>query len=321
VTRLVSAPSQAEPAIAARRGAVLVHPGALGDVLLAIPALRALRMAMHGEPVLVAAEPRLADLVRALGEADGALGLDALGVSALFAGAPPPAGSPLDRARRVVSFLGARDPAFVAALSAAAPRVDVAASTPPDGPVWQHLVRTVDPFAVPPVQPVVVPAALRAEGEALLVGAGWRPPAPLAIVHPGAGGEAKRWPSHKFARVVETLARRGMTMAIHVGPADAAAVTAVRDAARVSSVVLHEPPLPVLAGALRSARLYLGNDSGVSHLAAAVDTPSVILFTHALRAWRPWSAVPAIVTVDPGNPDDADVDRVLRTVDAVLGRS
>jgi ADP-heptose:LPS heptosyltransferase len=321
VTPLASAPSEPNPAIAAPRGAVLVHPGALGDVLLAIPALRALRMAMHPEPVVVAAEPRLADLVRSLGEADGALSLDALGVSALFAGAPLPAGSPLDGTRRVVSFLGGRDPRFVAALSVATPRVDVAPSTPSDGRVWQHLVRTVDPSAEPPLEPVIVPPALRAEGEALLVRGGWRPPAPLAIVHPGAGGEAKRWASHKFARVVETLARRGMTVAIHDGPADAAAVAAVRETTRVSSLVLDEPRLPALAGALTSARLYVGNDSGVSHLAAAVGTPSVILFTDALRAWRPWSSAPAIVTVDPGHPDDAEVDRVLRAVDVVLGQS
>jgi lipopolysaccharide heptosyltransferase III len=320
VTRVATAGS-ASSSVTVRRGAVLVHPGALGDVLLAIPALRVLRRAMRGESVVLAAEPRLAGLVHALAEADGALTLDALGVSALFAGNTPPASSPLHGARRVLSFLGARDPAFVAALSAAAPRVDVAPSTPPDGPVWQHLVQTVDASAIPPLEPVVVSPAMRAEGQALLAGAGWRLPAPLAIVHPGAGGEAKRWAAHKFARLVEALSRQGMTVAIHAGPADAAAVAAVGNATRVSCVTLHEPPLPALAGALASARLYVGNDSGVSHLAAAVGTPSVILFTDALAAWRPWSSAPAIVTIDPGHPDEADVDRVLHAADAVLNQS
>ena len=59
----------------------------------------------------------------------------------------------------------------------------------------------------------------------------------------------------------------------------------------------------------------------MSHLAAAAGTPSVILFTDALRAWRPWCSAPTIVTIDPGNPDEADVGRVLGAVDAVLGQS
>lgn len=317
-----SAANPSGPGAAGRpagHGAFVIHPGALGDVLLAIPALRVLRAARPSEPVVLAAEPRLATLLRDLGEADGALALDALGVRALFAGEDLPCASALHGARRIVSFLGARDPAFVARLGAVAPRVDVASSAASDRPVWQHLVRTVDPCADPPLTAVSVPASLRARGAALLADAGWREPARLAIVHPGAGGEAKRWSARKFARVIEMLVERGLTVAIHAGPVDGGAVAAVTAAVRVAVLTLHEPPLAVLAGALTSAAIYLGNDSGVSHLAAAVGTPSVILFTEAGRAWRPWSVAPCLVPIEPSRPDAADLDPVLASVAALLG--
>ncbi len=305
---------------ARREGALLLHPGALGDVLLAVPALRALRTAVAPELVTLAAEPRLARLVHALGEADAALPLDALGVGALFAGEALPTDSPLSRARRVVSFLGARDPAFAARMTAAAPRVDVAPSTPTDGLVWQHLVRTIDTDAAPSLAPVDVPAVLCADGAALLTRTGWDGRTPLAIVHPGAGGDAKRWAVDKFTRLIETLAERGMAIAIHEGPADARAVAAVTATTRVRLAVLHEPPLPALAGALKSAAVYIGNDSGISHLAATIGAPSIVLFTTAMRSWRPWSAAPTIVSIDPRHDDDTSFARVLHAIDATLAR-
>ena len=53
---------------------------------------------------------------------------------------------------------------------------------------------------------------------------------------------------------------------------------------------LVEPDLPLLAGVLAEANAYLGGDSGISHLAAAAGTPSVILYPQATQArWAPWS--------------------------------
>ena len=70
-------------------GATLaIHPGALGDVLLAIPALRTLRVERPGQALVLAAQPRLGRLLTTLGEVDRALDFESLGLGALFTAEP-----------------------------------------------------------------------------------------------------------------------------------------------------------------------------------------------------------------------------------------
>jgi ADP-heptose:LPS heptosyltransferase len=143
-------------------------------------------------------------------------------------------------------------------------------------------------------------------------------PRPWLFVHPGAGGAAKQWPAGAFARVVTTLAARArVNVLMHQGPADAAAVAALRAHLGDGVVRLVEPSLPALAGALAQAGVFLGNDSGVSHLAAALGVPSVILFDRRNLDWRPWSAAACARTVTLARVVDGEVDAV---VDDLLGR-
>jgi ADP-heptose:LPS heptosyltransferase len=79
---------------------------------------------------------------------------------------------------------------------------------------------------------------------------------------------------------------------------------------------LRRPELTTLAGVLALSTAYLGNDSGVSHLAAAVGTPSVVLFATANLAWRPWAREPEIIKVTPASLEARDV----ATVRAALAR-
>jgi ADP-heptose:LPS heptosyltransferase len=305
------------PTSAADRPLTLaVHPGALGDVLLAIPALRALRQAHAGAALALAAQPRIAALLVALGEADQGLPFDALGLDALFVGGPLRDASPLRRARHVVSWFGAGDPVFVRALTALAPGARVESSTAPGVPVWRHLLRAVDGAAAR--EPVRVPPGLRERARAALREAGWSGSPPLVILHPGAGSTAKRWPVEGFATIADRATAAGYVVAVHEGPADRAAVEALLSRAGRPVIRFRDPALPVLAGALAEAALYVGNDSGVSHLAAAVGAPAIILFTPALRAWEPWSPTPRVVEVTATALDPADLGAVAAAVSDVL---
>ena len=279
-------------------GATLVlHPGALGDVLLAVPALRALRARHPERPLVLAAQPRLGDLLAALGEVDRAVDFEALGLDALFTSPPGPPRLAIARAGRVVCWFGSRDPGFAAAVRALAPGAVVAA---PAGTgevsVWRHLLGTVgSPIdgaaaSADAWRSVTVTHPMRAAGQQALREAGWDGVTPLLALQPGAGGAAKCWPVAGFAAIVRELSHaRALAIAVHQGPADAEPAAALVAALGPGAIALREPTLPVLAGALAAAALYVGNDSGVSHLAAAVGAPSVVLFTSRLLAWRPWA--------------------------------
>jgi heptosyltransferase III len=294
-----------------------VHPGALGDVLLAIPALRALR-ASAGGPLLLAAQPRLSGLLEALGVVDGHVAFDALGLDALFVDDPTrlPRLPPL---RRLVSWFGARDPVFVRRLGALVPGAVVAPSVGDGTRVWEHLLTTV---GAPPgdwCAPLVAPPAVRAAGQAALAAAGADAPPPWLFVHPGAGGPAKRWPAQAFARAITTLAARArMNVVAHQGPADAEAAAALRRHLGDGVVWLVEPAPTALAGALASARLYLGNDSGVSHLAAALGVPGLVLFDPRHLAWQPWWPGARCRVVTLAYAVAAEVDAVIEELTGMM---
>jgi ADP-heptose:LPS heptosyltransferase len=297
------------------RPALAIHPGALGDVLLAIPALRALRA---GGPVALAAQPRVAALLQALGVVDEALAFDSLGFDALFTDDTSRAPR-LERFERLMCWFGARDPSFTGRLRALVPDAVVAPSVRPGRPVWQHLLETVGAPAGQWRAPLEVPERVRALGAEALAAAGMDAPRPWLVVHPGAGSPAKQWPAEAFARVVTTLAARArMNVLVHQGPADGAAVTALRRHLGDGAVRLVEPSLPALAGVLAHAALFVGNDSGVSHLAAALGVPSVVLFDARHLDWRPWWAGARVRTVTLTAAVAGEVDAVVNDLLGLL---
>jgi len=286
---------------------LIIHPGALGDVLQAVPALRGLRARTPGATLMLAGQPRLGRLLVALGVVDEARAFDGLGLEALFTDGPiPPALAEwLGGFARVVSWFGAREPTYRARLGALAAELTVARPVPDDEtPVWRHLLATVP-----------APTLVESEAVAPIRPGGARPGSAALIVHAGSGGAWKQWPPERFAEAIgEVTARHAVTVVLHQGPADRAAVDALL--ARLDHPVerLVEPELPALAAVLSGARAYLGGDSGISHLAAAVGAPSVVLFPPAhLPRWSPWSpsARPVAMTGD-------ETPRVIRELERML---
>jgi ADP-heptose:LPS heptosyltransferase len=291
-------------------------------VLLAVPALRALKAAQPSAAVVLAAQPWIGSLLAALGAIDAHRSFDALGLETLFVDDGRPARvEALQAASRVVCWFGARDPVFVSRLAQTAPGAIVAAPAG-DGTVavWEHLLQAVAAPAGDWCGALAVPPALRADGHRALRAAGWDGATPLLLVHPGAGGPDKRWPTAGFARALAgVVEERRVSVVIHAGPADRDAAATLASELGGTPLRLDEPPLPRLAGALSHAAAYLGNDSGISHAAAAVGVPSLILFEAAKLAWRPWCAVARPLVVNPSALEAGDVSAVVAGARALLG--
>jgi predicted lipopolysaccharide heptosyltransferase III len=116
---------------------------------------------------------------------------------------------------------------------------------------------------------------------------------PFALFHPSTALFTKQWPTENFARVAEFLHGLGMA-AVAVGSRPEAGVLgAFKDVSAVPVVTFDDLTLPEITALASRARLFVGNDSGVAHIAAAVGTPAVVIFGSSDRDhWRPWTHAP-----------------------------
>lgn len=103
-------------------------------------------------------------------------------------------------------------------------------------------------------------------------------PGTYVCVHPGARLPSRRWQPRRFAEVADRLADNGMKIVLTGAPDEAALVGAVEREMRVPALNLcGKTELGALAALIAQARLVVCNDTGISHVAAAVATPSVIV--------------------------------------------
>lgn len=107
-----------------------------------------------------------------------------------------------------------------------------------------------------------------------LKGAGVRE---FAILNPGAGWGAKRWPAERYGHVAKALGRDGVRSIVNYGPGEedlACAVEAASDGAAVAT----KTSISELIALTRRAKLFVGGDTGPLHLAAALHVPVVAVF-------------------------------------------
>ena len=244
----------------------------LGDLLVAVPALRALaRYYPDRELVLAAPEP-LAELALASGAVDELLPTDrpeelawprtrppALAVN--LHGAGPQSHQALDRTRPAAR-IGFRNAGW--------PGPDwatVAARFPHERARWCALLEAFGIPADPGDLRLPVPPGVTGNG-------------PAVIVHPGAGFGAKCWPADRFAAVAAALERDGGPVVITGSAAERPLAEQVARSAGLPAgrVLAGRTDLGRLSGLVAGAGLVICGDTGIAHLASAYGTPSVVLF-------------------------------------------
>ena len=273
---------------------LLVRAGALGDLLLLRRSVAALRTAGH-RVRLVAPASGAVLVGPGPGEVDALLPWDAPEVATLLAETPPVRGPVVDalaaadvvvawtRSTDVAEALGrvarrllTHDP--VAPSGLARRGFDSAGATGNGGGHVSHwLARALEPLGLDATADPPLLSFTRAERDEAARRVAGLPPGFLAI-HPGSGSPSKNWPAERFLELARRWAsarpRLEKPFLLSLGPAEAEHGLAVPSTA----VVAREWPLRVLGAALVRAGLYVGNDSGASHLAAAAGAPTLALF-------------------------------------------
>ena len=283
-------PGTRRPDPAPRPAVVVLRALGLGDLLTAVPALRALADAFPRHPRLLAAPAVLAPLARASGAVDEVVPTEGLG---------EPLHPRLHGAGLAVNLHG-RGPESHDLLLAAEPRRLVAFTHPAvpassQGPRWrsdEHEVarwcRLLEESGI-----AADPARLDLE----------LPPGPLphgaagaTVVHPGATSPSRRWPPERFAEVARSELARGRRVIVTGGPSEVALADDVAARAGLPESAVHAGQGGVLtiARLVAAADRVVCGDTGVAHLATALRTPSVVLFGPISPAlWgppsdRPW---------------------------------
>jgi hypothetical protein len=285
-------------------------------MLLLRRALFALGSAGYEATLLAPSAPAAALVGPGPADVCSVLAWEAADVAALLSDAPRP--GPL--ADRLAGFDAAlaftRNGALVASLRTRVPRL--AQRDPEPGPgihasAW--LAQSAEELGIPATSeaPALEPTAHESAAAAHLLE---RLPHGFLSLHPGSGAPRKNWPAERFAAVASALSGRRPWLLVE-GEADREAVEAVRQRAPGAIVAKGLPPR-VLGALLSRAGLFIGNDSGVSHLAAAFGAPTLALFGPTDPAvWAPVGPRTKALRASEGRLEALETGTVLLAASAL----
>lgn len=115
----------------------------------------------------------------------------------------------------------------------------------------------------------------------------------IALIHPAAAFETKQWATENFAKIIDYLASRDVFSVAVAAPKEEHIIKELSE--KTSSIFqgFTDLTLPEITALASKAKIFIGNDSGIAHIAAAVQTPSIVIFGSSnVNHWRPWTDAP-----------------------------
>ncbi len=318
---------------------LIIRGGAIGDFILTLPVLAALRAQLPKARLEVLGYPHIAQLALAGGLSDAVRSIEARPLAGFFArkGALDPALEEYFAGFAIViSYLFDPDEIFQANVARCSKAQFIAGPHRPDetagihatkvflkplerlaifdadpepklfiNPISKTGIRSGSGAGVPPVLTGVSPVSSFPDSTPLVHGRDARqdsrdgcpttaptPEINQIALHPGSGSERKNWPEENWGKLLqELISQTGLTFLLVGGEAEGERLERLAVGLPVQRVaVARSLPLPELAMRLRSCRAFLGHDSGITHLAAAVGLPGLVLWGDTMETvWRPQS--------------------------------
>jgi ADP-heptose:LPS heptosyltransferase len=279
---------------------VVLRALGLGDLLTAVPALRALARAFPGHHRVLAAPQPLAPLVELTGAIDE-----------LFDTAPLAPLAPQLHGADVAVNLHGRGPESHRVLLASGPGRLIAfanAEAGVDGPHWRAREHEVHRWCR-----LLAESGIPADPSRLdLPRPLMEQPDRVTVIHPGAASPARQWPATRWAAVAAALRERGEHVVVTGSELERRLADAVVAAAglRERDNLAGRTDLLGLAALVAGARRVMSADTGIAHLATAFGTPSVVLFGPTPpEEWGPPPDRPQHVVVHAGGRGDPHAER------------
>jgi len=279
-----------KPPMNSAQGRILIiRGGAIGDFILTLPVLAALRKQFPETRLEVLGYPHIAQLALAGGLADQVRSVEAGPLAGFFA-----RNGTLDSLLQqyfgsfsiIISYLYDPDGIFQGNVARCSKAQFIAGPHRPDEKAALHatevFLRPLERLAIFEADPVprlnIAPIFSGNSG------------LPILALHPGSGSEHKNWPEAKWSELLQKLARaRPVPLLLVGGEAEQERLARLAKILPESRVDLAKNlPLAELAARLAGCAAFVGHDSGITHLAAAVGLPLLVLWGDSVEpVWRP----------------------------------
>lgn len=304
---------------------LIVKLGSIGDIIHALPSLAAIRKALPGAEISWAAEKRSAEILRGNPMIDNLIEVDTHSMRGrrMIRGLVPSAGRQLKMLRQfkfdvAVDFQGLLKSAMIAKLSGAKrrwgfsraslrePASRLLLTDVVEVPRQIHVIRKNLALAAGALNievpdenfefPIASSPEFIAEADNIIRNAGADT---FAVLNPAGGWVTKLWHAEKFGLLADRLwEEMGLVSIVVTGPKEAVLAEKVAANSRSGKLFTTQPSLKGLYELVKRAEVYVGGDTGPTHLAVAAEVPVVGLFGPT-EWWRNGSP----------NPDDISVER------------
>lgn len=301
---------------------LVIRGGAIGDFILTLPALTALRRQFPRAHLEVLGYPHIAGLALAGGLVQRVQSIEARALAGFFARDGKLAEDLVDYFSEfdlIISYLYDPDGIFEGNIKLCLQGQFIAGPYRPEDGGGQHatevFLKPLERLAVFDAETVPKLEISRAFETTVATGR-W------LAVHPGSGSERKNWPEAKWLELLQHLME---TTRLHLlligGEAERERVERLAAALPPGRIkLMQSAPLPELAQWLASCAAFIGHDSGISHLATAVRTPALILWGDTDETvWRPRGRELTVLRDANGLPG-LSVAVVANHLERLLGR-